>query len=150
MSEIEAQMSFEERRAFIASLFTVLESTGAVTLTDLTEQSLRQAAAMAQTLVKDGRVRGFLLSLLNQMLRVTVSNVSGPVRGRLRMFRRGGKRKAVQEGEPADRLAKPRCSGRAGQAGRIGCSSRAGNVGKSARMRRERRTHSGGRDGTLK
>ena len=107
MSEIEAQMSFEERRAFIASLFTVLESTGAVTLTDLTEQSLRQAAAMAQTLVKDGRVRGFLLSLLNQMLRVTVSNVSGPVRGRLRMFRRGGKRKAVQEGEPADALQNP-------------------------------------------
>ena len=78
-----------------------------MTLTDLTEQSLRQAAAMAQTLVKDGRVRGFLLSLLNQMLRVTVSNVSDLCAAGCACSARGGKRKAVQEGEPADALQNP-------------------------------------------
>lgn len=80
MEEIEGEMDMDERREFIESLFSVLESTGAVTLTELTEQGTRQALLMAQTLCKNPRVRAVISKLLSLMLRETVSGVKIPAK----------------------------------------------------------------------
>ncbi|NCB51813.1 MAG: DUF2974 domain-containing protein [Clostridia bacterium] len=79
--EISSQMDTEERRVIIEELFAILTSTGAVTLTDLTERRLRQALELAQGIRKSPEVRKFIQSLLTMMARETVSNarISVPI-----------------------------------------------------------------------
>lgn len=79
--EVSRQMGTEERRIIIEEMFAILTSTGAVTLTDLTERRLRQALEMAQGIRKSPEVRKFIQSLLSLMVRETVSNarISVPI-----------------------------------------------------------------------
>ena len=67
----------------------MLESTGAVTLTELTEQGTRQALLMAQTLCKNPRVRAVISKLLSLMLRETVSGVKIPAKEYFHRLTRG-------------------------------------------------------------
>ncbi|MEA4964655.1 MAG: Mbeg1-like protein [Oscillospiraceae bacterium] len=63
LTDLQARMNQEERQQFINALFDILTSTGAVTLTDLTEHRLRQALLMARELRQAPEVYRFMLSL---------------------------------------------------------------------------------------
>jgi hypothetical protein len=58
-------MSREEREAFIEDFFQIMTSTGAFTLTDLTEIKLRHALEIAQSLGQNREVQKFALSLIS-------------------------------------------------------------------------------------
>lgn len=96
MEEVEGEMNREERREFVEALFSVLESTGAVTLTELTEQGVRQALSIAETLCMNPRVRAVIAKLLSVMLRETVSGVI-PARKVFRRLTRGDKESKPEE-----------------------------------------------------
>ena len=68
MGTLLEERSEERRRQFIEEFFGVLTSTGAVTLTDLTEQKLRQALAMARNLHQEPEVRKFVTDMLERMV----------------------------------------------------------------------------------
>ena len=65
MKETLSGMSREEREAFIEDFFQIMTSTGAFTLTDLTEIKLRHAMEIAQSLSQDKKVQKFALSLIS-------------------------------------------------------------------------------------
>lgn len=69
ITEIEVRMDLEQRRKFVDSLFDVLTSTGAVTLTDLTEHRLRQSMAMAKELRQAPEVIKFVTTLVELTLK---------------------------------------------------------------------------------
>jgi hypothetical protein len=79
ISDIAGRMDTEKRMAFIDELFSVLTSTGAVTLSDLTAHRLRQAAEIAQRMRKSPEVRSFIETLTALMVRETLTNVRGAV-----------------------------------------------------------------------
>lgn len=79
ISDLAGRMDLAERMAFIDELFSVLTSTGAVTLSDLTAHRLRQAAEIAQRMRKSPEVRRFIQVLTALMLRETITNVHGSV-----------------------------------------------------------------------
>ena len=58
-------MSREERETFIEDFFQIMTSTGAFTLTDLTEIKLRHALEIAQSLRQDKEVHKFAFSLIS-------------------------------------------------------------------------------------
>ena len=58
-------MSQEAREAFIEDFFQIMTSTGAFTLTDLTEIKLRHALEIAQSLGQNREVQRFALSLIS-------------------------------------------------------------------------------------
>ena len=64
MRETLSGMSMEERAAFIEDFFQIMTSTGAFTLTDLTEIKLRHALEIAQSLGQNKEVQRFALSLI--------------------------------------------------------------------------------------
>lgn len=68
MGTLLEERSEERRRQFIEEFFGVLTSTGAVTLTDLTEQKLRQALAWPGTCIKEPEVRKFVMDMLERMV----------------------------------------------------------------------------------
>ena len=65
IKETLSGMSLEERKAFIENFFQIMTSTGAFTLTDLTEIKLRHALEIAQSLNQDVEVQKFALSLIS-------------------------------------------------------------------------------------
>ncbi len=65
MNETLAGMSLEERETFIEDFFQIMTSTGAFTLTDLTEIKLRHALEIAQSLRQDKEVQKFALTLIS-------------------------------------------------------------------------------------
>ena len=65
ISETLAGMNQEEREKFIEDFFQIMTSTGAFTLTDLTEIKLRHALEIAQSLRQDKEVQKFALSLIS-------------------------------------------------------------------------------------
>ncbi len=65
MNETLSGMSLEEREAFIEDFFQIMTSTGAFTLTDLTEIRLRHALDIAQSLGQNKEVQRVALSLIS-------------------------------------------------------------------------------------
>ena len=65
MKETLSGMSLEERETFIEDFFQIMTSTGAFTLTDLTEIRLRRALEIAQSLGQDKKVQKFALSFIS-------------------------------------------------------------------------------------
>ena len=65
ISETLSGMSREERETFIEDFFQIMTSTGAFTLTDLTEIKLRHALEIAQSLRQDKEVHKFAFSLIS-------------------------------------------------------------------------------------
>ena len=68
MDETLASMSQTEREAFIENLFQIMTSTGAFTLTDLTEMRLKSAVEIVRSLGRDKKVQKFALSMLSNSL----------------------------------------------------------------------------------
>jgi len=68
MSETLAGMSTEDREAFIEGFFKIMTSTGAFTLTDLTETGLLSALELSKSLGRDKEVQRFALSFLSNTL----------------------------------------------------------------------------------
>ena len=77
MDYILAKMTRDECREFINDLFDILSSAGAVTVTDLTEQRLTDAAAIAGTLRKNPTMRKFASGLIRQILREYRESITG-------------------------------------------------------------------------
>ena len=65
MNETLSGMSREERESFIEDFFQIMTSTGAFTLTDLTEIKLRHALEIAQSLGQNKEVQRVALSLIS-------------------------------------------------------------------------------------
>lgn len=99
LKEIAKRMDEQEQRALVDSTFEVLTSTGAVTLTDLTEQRLRQSLAMASGLRKAPEVTKFISILLGWTLREALVSTRQPrtSRKRFRWKRKGDVKKARTE-----------------------------------------------------
>ena len=68
MNETLSGMSLEERETFIDGFFQIMTSTGAFTLTDLTEARLGSALEIARSLGRDREVQRFALSMLSNTL----------------------------------------------------------------------------------
>lgn len=68
MRETLSGMSLPEREAFIEEFFQIMTSTGAFTLTELTENRLGSALEIARSLGRDGEVHRFALSLISNVL----------------------------------------------------------------------------------
>ena len=68
ISETLVGMSMEEREAFIEGFFKTMMSTGAFTLTDLTEAGLLNALEIAKSLGRDKEVQRFALSFISNTL----------------------------------------------------------------------------------
>ena len=65
INETLSRMSQEEREAFIENFFQIMTSTGAFTLTDLTEIKLRHALEIVQSLRQDKEVQKFAISFIS-------------------------------------------------------------------------------------
>ena len=84
-------LSYEERRALTDVFFDALESTGAHTLTDLTEQKLRKAAAVTRELLGREKNRELLADKFELLLREYIASAKKELpRGRMRVKRRRG------------------------------------------------------------
>ncbi len=68
LSETLSGMSMEERESFIDGFFGIMTSTGAFTLTDLTESGLLKSLEIAQSLGRDKEVQKFALSMITNTL----------------------------------------------------------------------------------
>ena len=68
MNETLADMSEKERESFIEDLFDIMTSTGAFTLTDLTEIKLKGALELVRSLGRDKKVQKFAMSMLSNAL----------------------------------------------------------------------------------
>lgn len=73
MGEILENMDLEQRREFVNELFGTLTSTGAVTLTDLTEHRLRQAMELFRSLHREPEVHKFVEEVLERMAKEYVA-----------------------------------------------------------------------------
>ena len=68
MDETLAGMSQQERETFIDDFFHIMTSTGAFTLTDLTEMRLKKALDLVRTLGRDKEVQKFALNILSNFM----------------------------------------------------------------------------------
>ena len=68
MSGTLSGMSMEDREAFIEDFFKIMTSTGAYTLTDLTETGLLSALEIARSLGRDREVQRFALNIISNTL----------------------------------------------------------------------------------
>ena len=62
-------MDSDERRELVEEIFDVLTSTGAFTLSEFSEQSLRKSLELANQFRKAPELRSFLLSLAGKGIR---------------------------------------------------------------------------------
>ena len=88
MGQILAEMSMDERREFIETLFRIFDATGAVTLTDINERRLRKALAIARGMAKEKTVSRFVLEVLELTVREYVAVSAEQLRERLPRLRR--------------------------------------------------------------
>ncbi len=92
MHETLTGMNLEERTAFIDDFFQIMTSTGAFTLTDLTEIKLRNALEIVQSLSQDEEVHRFASALISNFAadfrrkRAAEGLSSGRKEGRARLF----------------------------------------------------------------
>lgn len=85
-------LSYDERRELTDLFFGALESTGARTLTDLTAQKLRKAAAVTRELLSREENRAMLADKFELLLREYIASAKKELpRGRMRV-KRGGDR----------------------------------------------------------
>lgn len=63
------KMTVEDRRTFIEELFDTLEKSGAKTVTDITEQRLKNVLKLTNSLRKAPEVRKFIGALIEEMIR---------------------------------------------------------------------------------
>lgn len=68
MNETLSGMDMQERARFIDDFFQIMTSTGAFTLTDLTETGLVKALEIAHSLKKDKEVHQFAVSMISNIL----------------------------------------------------------------------------------
>ena len=68
MDDTLSGMSLDDRKSFIDSFFQIMTSTGAFTLTDLTESRLSGALEIVRSLGRDRDVQKFAFSMLSNML----------------------------------------------------------------------------------
>ena len=68
MDETLSGMSLKDRKSFIENFFQIMTSTGAFTLTDLTESRLSNALEIVRSLGRDKEVQKFAFSMLSNML----------------------------------------------------------------------------------
>ena len=66
-------MTDDERRSFVEEFFSILTSTGASTLSDLTEHRLRQALELGSEMRRSPEVKKFLQTSLNIILQETLA-----------------------------------------------------------------------------
>ncbi len=92
MEQILAEMSMDERREFIETLFRLLSASGAVTLTDINERRLRRALSIGRSMAKEKTVSRFVLDVLEQMVREYVAVSAEQLRERLPRLRKGRER----------------------------------------------------------
>ena len=69
ISETLAGMDTENREELVEEIFDVLTSTGAFTLTEFSEQNLRQSLEVANNFVKASEVRSFIFKLIEKSLK---------------------------------------------------------------------------------
>ena len=81
-------LSYDERRELTDLFFGALESTGARTLTDLTAQKLRKAAAVTRELLSREENRAMLADKFELLLREYIASAKKELpRGRMRVKR---------------------------------------------------------------
>ena len=68
LDETMEGMSREEKEAFIEAFFQIMTSTGAFTLTDLTEIGLRNTLKVVRSLRRDKKVKKFALTVISNVL----------------------------------------------------------------------------------
>ena len=73
IAETLEDMDVSERSELVAEIFEVISCTGAVSLSDFTEQTLNQGFELAKSFSKAGEIRGFALRLLRNA-RLTMKN----------------------------------------------------------------------------
>ena len=76
MKDVLLGLTVEERRAFIDDFFGILASTGAQTLSDLTERRLRETLATARTLSREPGVHRLVSDTLEGLVREALSERS--------------------------------------------------------------------------
>lgn len=86
--DLQGRMNPEERRQFVDAMFDILTSTGAVTLTDLTEHRLRQALLMARELRQAPEVYRFMLSLAGLTTKKTWENAKDVLSSPTKLYRK--------------------------------------------------------------
>ena len=72
-------MNDEERRNFVEEFFSILTSTGAATLSDLSEHRLRQALELGGEMRRSTEVRKFLQTTLNIILQETIAGAKAVI-----------------------------------------------------------------------
>jgi len=104
MKEILRGMTMEQRVEFIESFFGTLSASGAETLTDVTEQKLRQTLKLVRTLNQEPEVHRLLVEMLETLTKEYVAErgVSLP---RLHVPRRFRRKKPETEGEEEDTVS---------------------------------------------
>lgn len=81
-------LSVDKRQTLIDTIFDALQATGAVTLTDLTEQKLRKALGVARDLLSDAEQRQFFTDSMELLIKEYMSSVKDALPlGRLRKWR---------------------------------------------------------------
>lgn len=69
-----ASMNLDERKEFIEDFFNILSSTGAVFLSDFSENTLQQALEIAKKLRGEKKVSKFLISVFQEMIKELFQN----------------------------------------------------------------------------
>ncbi len=69
MTAVLDSMTIEERKAFLTEFFSAFAQTGAVTLTDLNEHRITQAARLLRSFSKSSETKRFALEVTEQMLK---------------------------------------------------------------------------------
>lgn len=73
IDEALADRDIDERRELIEEIFDVLGSTGAFTLTDFSEQSLRQTMELAKNFAHASELRSFLFSMIGKSIKTAMT-----------------------------------------------------------------------------
>lgn len=79
LNETLEGMNDEERRNFVEEFFSILTSTGAATLSDLSEHRLRQALELGGEMRRSTEVRKFLQTTLNIILQETIAGAKAVI-----------------------------------------------------------------------
>lgn len=69
IAETLAGMDTEDRGELVNEIFDVLTSTGAFTLTEFSEQNMRQSLEVANNFVKAGEVRSFIFKMIEKSIK---------------------------------------------------------------------------------
>ena len=73
MEQVLADMTMDERREFIETLFRLLTASGAVTLADINERRVRKALSIGRSMAKEKTVSRFVVDVLEQMAKEYVA-----------------------------------------------------------------------------